>query len=115
MRKSYNTIIFLDDIRSPLKFLKDIDFHTLIWVKDYHEFKTAVRNVSMQGLYISFDHDLAGTETIEKTGFDCAKWLVDLCIKHEMKFPEYNVHSANPVGAENIIKYIENYKKHERK
>ena len=128
----YNTIIWLDDIRNPLDFLKNIEFKKLVWVKNYDEFKTTVMNSNMMGLFISFDHDIADEHYTpkkywddyeaskiyqesqnykEKTGYDCAKWLVDLCIKHDMNFPDYNVHSANPVGADNIRNYIENFKK----
>jgi len=47
----------------------------------------------------------------EKTGYDCAKWLVEYCFDHGLKFPEYEVHSMNPIGALNIRTYIENAKK----
>ena len=43
----------------------------------------------------------------EKTGFDCAKWLVDHCHDNSLSFPEYIVHSLNPVGSERIKRYIE--------
>jgi hypothetical protein len=42
----------------------------------------------------------------EKTGYDCAKWLVEYCVEHGLKFPEYVVHSMNPVGKENILSYV---------
>jgi len=47
----------------------------------------------------------------EKTGMDCAKWLVDEANKKNIKLPIIYVHSANPVGTENIISYINNYYK----
>lgn len=53
------------------------------------------------GLNVTFDYGA------EKTGFDCAKWLVQYCINNKLKFPEYQVHSMNPVGAERIRQYIE--------
>jgi hypothetical protein len=58
------------------------------------------------GLNLTFDYGS------EKTGYDCAKWLVDFCVDRNVKFPEYAVHSMNPVGAERIRSYIENAKKH---
>jgi hypothetical protein len=83
---------------------------------------------------VCFDHDLADEhyaamlkenvddpvkqiETIvdygvEKTGLDCAKWLVDYCVEKKKKFPPYIVHSMNPAGKERIAGYIENAKKH---
>jgi len=60
----------------------------------------------------------------EKTGYDCAKWLVDyfydnhpeyiLMSRGEKKnekipFPTVYVHSANPIGAANIMGYINNF------
>ena len=84
---------------------------------------------------ISFDHDLAdehytpeyfwdnyeeskkfqewrGQYYQEKTGMDCAKWLVDYCMDNKKKLPEIFVHSANPVGADNIKGLLDNFVKH---
>ena len=46
----------------------------------------------------------------EKTGMDCAKWLVDFCIDNDKRIPDYFVQSANPVGAKNIASLINNAK-----
>lgn len=80
------------------------------------------------GINISFDHDLADSHYTpphlwddydaskkwqdeqvhtEKTGYDCAKWLMKMGILPEM----FWVHSANPVGADNILGLINNYYK----
>lgn len=100
-------------------------------VRNYDEFVTWIENNGLPGL-ISFDHDLADehiqyyfdngghqnppdpqeTTFEEKTGYDCAKWLVDYCIENGVSLPEYYVHSANPVGALNILTYLNNAKKH---
>lgn len=48
----------------------------------------------------------------EKTGYDCAKWLVEYCANNKVKFPDYKVHSMNYIGGERIKFYIENAKKH---
>lgn len=71
----------------------------------------AIRHVVENGIpsYISFDHDL-GEDVL--TGYDFAKWLVDQELLGAHFFPEnfeYNVHSANPVGAENIRAYLDGY------
>ena len=47
----------------------------------------------------------------EKTGYDCAKWLVNECMIKGVKHPPYIVHSMNPVGKQNIISYVESYNK----
>jgi len=50
-------------------------------------------------------------EGVEKTGLDCAKWLVDYCMDNNQKLPEYSVHSMNPAGGKNILEYLNNFKK----
>ncbi len=83
--------LWLDDVRTPPD-------NYIVWVKTYKEF---VRFVETNGPpdMVSFDHDLGG----KKTGYDCAKWLVNKGIK----LKNFTVHSANPVGKENIIKLLE--------
>ena len=49
---------------------------------------------------------------MEKTGLDCAKFLVEYCADENLPLPEYLAHSANPAGKENIEKFLENAKKH---
>jgi len=48
----------------------------------------------------------------EKTGLECAKFLVEYCVNENIKLPEYLVHSANPPGKKNIESFLENAKKH---
>jgi len=59
---------------------------------------------------ICFDHDL-GLEgsTVEKNGYDCAKWLVEYCLDMDKNFPPYAIQSANPVGKENIDKLLKSF------
>lgn len=117
--------IFLDDERMPW----DVTWHPIR--RDYHyniirSYKEFIGHIIAFGLpeYISFDHDLAdqhyghglNNDEIpydrysEKTGYDCAKWLVNFCIDRGLKFPDYDVHSMNPVGRTNIIEYVSNAK-----
>jgi len=130
--------LFLDDMRQ----VKDACYYMpnakLYWeegwdtVRNFGEF---VDYITKNGLpdIISFDHDLADFHyefkpedydnmsedemnmkfgSMEKTGMDCAKWLVEYCLDKGVRIPEYHVHSANPQGKENIIFYLENAKKH---
>jgi len=115
--------LYLDDVRTPLD-------PTWQVVRNYDEF---VAHIKLHGLEqyecISLDHDL-GEEAMkeyyrnakpnsfinydnisEKTGMDCARWLVDESYRKGIKLPIIYVHSANPVGAENIMNYINNYYK----
>ena len=131
--------LFLDDIRTPkmasrvnyVEQFKDIyDQPDWVVVRSHDEFVKHITENGLPGL-ISFDHDL-GIEHIkyyfdngghdnppdpdkgrfeEKTGKDCAKWLVDYCIDNKLELPKYYVHSANPIGRENIINYLENFRK----
>lgn len=79
----------------------------VVWVKNYNEF---IDWISDNGLpdKISFDHDLGEV----KSGFDCAKWLVEYCIDNQNNIPNFVVHSANPVGAVNIRQLLLNATKH---
>lgn len=90
--------LYLDDLReTPKDYLR---------VYNYAEF---VKWVNEHGLpdFISFDHDLGEGET----GYDCAKFLVEYCLDHQMPLPYFTVHSQNPVGKENIEKLLENFNK----
>ena len=102
------TKLYLDDLRV----LPDESFDL---ARSYEE---AVLYVKHNGIppFISFDHDL-GVDEDEKllpTGFDFAKWLVEMDMDNIYKFPEnfsFYVHSANPVGKANIESYLSNYLK----
>lgn len=63
-------------------------------------------------LFVSFDHDLATDGSgKESTGYDCAKWLIEKCLNENLPFPDYMVHSMNPIGRENILGIIESFNK----
>jgi hypothetical protein len=124
MITKYN--LFLDDIRVPTDVTWaeiPINQHYSV-VRSYKEF---VDLITLRGLpkMVCYDHDLAdshyghGLENIEipydsyseKTGYDCAKWLVAYCSDKNIKHPPYVVHSLNPIGKQNIESYIESYNK----
>ena len=115
--------IYLDDVRTP----KDKDWMV---VRNYHEFVNLVQKLGLKNIgTISLDHDLGDSamteyhtnvspnfklsyENItEKTGYDCAKWLVTYCAERKIKHPPYIVHSLNSVGKLNIEAYIDSYNK----
>lgn len=98
--------IYLDDIRNP-----QTEGFTVL--RSYQEF---VDFTLMFGCpeYISFDHDLGNDLP---SGHDCLQWLIErdlrLQIQKQKFIPdnfEINVHSANPVGKENIEKLWISYK-----
>lgn len=95
--------LFLDDIRTA-------PYEHWITVRSYEEFCEYITENGVPA-GISFDHDLGGEGRYAKTGYDCAKWLVkqDMNDKIDIAGMKWSVHSANPVGATNIRKYLTNY------
>ncbi len=113
--------LYLDDIRTPTDGRWQI-------VRSYDEF---VAHIKMNGLEnyetISLDHDLGDTakdeyynnvrdnykidynNITEKTGLDCAKFLVAESMTKGIPLPAIYIHSANPIGSANMMGYINNY------
>lgn len=121
-------LLWLDDIRNPfennwLVFSPIEQPFEVSWVKSYKDF---VHWIQLMGLPdgICFDHDLGyelpndkiksgnfidtpigrmdANAIINKTGMDCAKWLVEYCLDNNLPIPPYNIQSANPAGKANI-------------
>lgn len=121
---NYN--LFLDDIRVPSRVTTYLDEPKYVewdWVvvRNYDEFVDCITKNGLPS-FVSFDHDLADIKYDPKTqresfeyhethGLDCAKWLVEYCIDNRLEFPEYAVHSQNPVGLDNICGYINSFKR----
>ncbi len=57
--------------------------------------------------FMDLDHDLGGHDT----AMEFLKFLQVLLDKTQEPIPEYKVHSANPVGRDNIISFMESWKK----
>jgi hypothetical protein len=113
--------IYLDDVRTP------VAKHDWIVVRNYDEFVNKVTEIGLENIdIISLDHDLGDTamaewlhgvtknykinydNIVEKTGYDCAKWLVEQWMDGA-PYIQVNVHSANAIGASNILGLIWNY------
>lgn len=136
MKNNLPVRIYLDDVRTPKL---EPEVGEWIVVRNYDEFVEKVNEIGLENIdIISLDHDLGDTaiseyynakknysvdysKIHEKTGYDCAKWLVekfyDLYPKRTqmsldkkrgqpIKFPTVYTHSANPIGSANIIGYI---------
>jgi len=124
-----NYYLFLDDERIP----KDVTWINLPaqnWqiVRSYDEFVKFIENNGVP-IFISFDHDLAHEHYRqsmynpdrhynsyypffkEKTGFHCAKWLVEYCFDNRLDLPNYVAHTKNPIGKENIESIMEQGKR----
>jgi hypothetical protein len=111
--------LFLDDYRKP-------NYSGFTIAKSATE---AIELIKEKGCpsFISFDHDLAEDHYAPTdsrynkpsecmTGYDFAHWLVFKDMEARGNFiPKdfaFHVHSANPVGAENIRKLMESYLKY---
>lgn len=115
-------LLFLDDIRHPkdaYRYTKQEIFQKEDWhiVRNYQAFVDRILEKGLPEM-ISFDHDLADEhylETdsgkfVEKTGYDCAKWLIEYCMDRYLELPQYYCHSMNPVGKQNIESLLNNFK-----
>ncbi len=120
---STKTALYLDDVREP--HLLPLEVDKWIVVRNYNEFVDYLENNGFPDI-ISFDHDLGeehyndlfNNENWEKddkniklkydeykvkTGYHAAKYLISMLSNSELsKYPEIYIHSANPVGSENI-------------
>ena len=119
--RNENINLYLDDLRTPADEGWEV-------VRNYDEF---VAHINLNGLdtyeVISLDHDLGDSamkeyfnnvspnytldysHITEKTGMDCARWLVNESMNKKIPLPLIYVHSANPIGSANIMGYINNY------
>ena len=83
--------VFLDDLRKPFK--------GFILVKNYKECIELLKNKKVEA--ISLDHDLGAN----KSGYDVALYMVQESIYPKKIY----IHSANPVGAQNIYQLLNRY------
>jgi len=114
--------LYLDDIRTPKTEGWDI-------VRDYDDFVSWIEKNGLPD-EVSFDHDLSNehyglesktdyltwqeyyeAQERELTGYDAAKWLCEYCWSNGLPIPKWNVHSANPVGRDNIVHLLQNFEK----
>jgi hypothetical protein len=113
--------IYLDDVRTPV----DKDW---VVVRNYDQFVDTITHIGLENIeLISLDHDLGDTamaewhrnvyhnyelnydNITEKTGMDCAKWLVNEWLEGK-QVVDVVVHSANAIGSGNMMGYINNYR-----
>lgn len=121
-------ILWLDDLRNPFLNIEGRlpkEEGVISWVLNYNQFVDWIVKYGLPDL-ISFDHDLAKEHYTpeyfwdnyseskkyqewrrksykERTGEDCALWLVQYCNINKLDLPKCYVHSANPVGADFIL------------
>lgn len=118
--------LYLDDIRTPL----DKEWEV---VRTFEEFVKHIQQVGLENYdVISLDHDLGDSaikeyilngspnytldydNILEKTGMDCARFLVAESMSTSIPLPQIYVHSANPIGSANMMGYVNNYLKNQK-
>lgn len=127
-------LLWLDDMRNPFIDYENkvpVESTVIHWVLNYDQFVEYINKFGLPDI-ISFDHDLAdehytpkeywddydkskeyqeSRDYREKTGKDCANWLINYCMDRDLNIPKFYVHSANPVGRDNILGVLNSYLK----
>lgn len=99
--------IYIDDLRTP----KEAGWTV---VRTFDDFKKILVSTPISLIEaISFDHDLGikPDGTLESSGMDCAKFLLDVIMDRDAvnDFPTVYVHSMNPSGVQNIIGLLNSF------
>lgn len=107
--------LFIDDERNPIDVKwgpadEQVLFRDERWIiaRNWSEVFETIVTYGMP-VMISFDHDLGEDEP---TGYDIAKRLTELIMDVEYQLDKnfrVLVHSKNPVGAENIRIFMDNF------
>ena len=87
--------LYLDDMR----YAPD---DTWCIVRNFKQFCDFIKEYGVPDT-ISFDHDLGNADDLERTGYDCADWLM----AHYQEPKHVIVHSFNPAGARRIAQVFE--------
>ena len=111
--------LFIDDERAPLDITwgsvtEQSAYRDKEWfiARDWSDVLNLVKAFGIPSL-ISFDHDLG--DNTEYNGYEISQKITDIILDGEYKLPhdfQFMVHSKNPVGAENIRSYMNNFMKH---
>lgn len=100
MRKT-KTVLWLDDLRQVPE---DTSSEHYEWVKDFYEFQMWILENGIPDV-LDLDHDLGDGPS----GYDCLKFCIGIVIGNHLDIPELRVHSMNPVGRDNMVRYYENF------
>jgi len=123
-KMKYN--LFLDDYRNPSDayFKESPLYKELEWVivRNYEDFISYIKKNGVPAA-ISFDHDLGFDLFLEKdyedydpenekTGLDCARWLLNYCLDNNLEVTrKVYIHTNNAGGALNIKSEFETFDK----
>lgn len=104
--------IYLDDLRTPQ--MSGYDPEDWVVVRDGEAFLALARDHTDELQAVSFDHDLGLSDDGEllPSGYDVLKaWIEEF--EPDPAQVEVRVHSANPVGAENMRAYWRSWCRHQ--
>ena len=105
-------MIWLDDERDPSdQTWRDcfpIESPVVVWLRSFDAFASWIDDNGLPDA-ISFDHDLGS----DLSGMDAARYVVDYCLDHNATLPAWGVHSANPVGSDNIKALLASFQRHQ--
>lgn len=103
MKKTYN--LFLDDLRE-LGYVSNFlfPFNEKEWIVCRNS-SEALGCIINNGIpkFISFDHDLGGEDTAMVF---LKNWV---SVFPDTPFPQYHIHSSNPIGRENIKSFVDSF------
>lgn len=97
--------LFLDDERYPTHVDPTLDRQWIV----ARSTEEAIQEVTHRGFpwFMSLDHDLGSNDTT----MDFLRWLVWEYGGSVVSPPQYQIHSANPVGAKNIEAFMNSWKR----
>lgn len=100
-----NWKLFVDDMRNPF------DNEDWVIARSSSEAIYEIRQRGSMPTHLALDHDLGGDDTVMIFLRDLYHfWEEEHSAKKEL-IPEYTVHSANPIGTENIRSFMKSWKK----
>ncbi len=132
--------IYLDDQRTPLEEgwivvrsmeefsnkIQEVGLESISRISLDHDLDKSAMDEYFSNVAKNYTIDYS--KIVEPTGLDCVKWLIDHFYKknpkrkkmsrfekksYPIKFPYITVHSHNPIGAANMMGYINNFLKNE--
>ncbi len=132
--------IYLDDQRTPLEEgwivvrsmeefsnkIQEVGLESISHISLDHDLDKSAMDEYFSNVAKNYTIDYS--KIIEPTGLDCVKWLIEHFYKknpkrkkmsrfekksYPIKFPYITVHSHNPIGAANMMGYINNFLKNE--
>lgn len=98
-------MLFIDDLRDPVKTYGSLG-KDMVVARSTEEAQQIVHEKGMPS-QLFLDHDLSGDDR----AIDFLKWLANEYWDGVSPVPEYEVHSSNPAGSENMRTFMDSWKR----